>query len=344
MGQVVHGCATTAGAIRRAMQRSEASVRALARRHGIRATTVQGWRKRDTAGNARMGPGQISSSVLTIEQDATVTAVRRHTLPPLHDCLHAGQATIPGLTRPSLHRCRQSPACPIRQLPPPASGSRPPRSASSPSTSNQGLAGHRRGPHRAGQAARARRHQSHQHVRRCAAARQGHAPDRCRPPARRRRSGAVQGPRRADRQRRAVPPQPAKPQHARGGSRHRRTLGRAASRAPTLVHAFDRACTRRGIEHRTTKPHHPGTNGQVEQMNRTIKQATVRRDHCGTHNKRRAHLKLLADACTYGQHLRAIGRHLKAIGRPHGKPSRPPKLDQTARALQRRPVKPPPRN
>ena len=47
-------------------------------------------------------------------------------------------------------------------------------------------------------------------------------------------------------------------------------------------------------------------NGQVERMNRTIKQATVRRDHYGTHNKRRAHLKLLGDAYTYGQHLRAI--------------------------------------
>ena len=34
-----------------------------------------------------------------------------------------------------------------------------------------------------------------------------------------------------------------------------------------------------GIEERLTKPNHPWTYGQVERMNRTIKQATVRRFH-----------------------------------------------------------------
>ena len=34
-----------------------------------------------------------------------------------------------------------------------------------------------------------------------------------------------------------------------------------------------------GIEHRFTKINHPWTNGQVERMNRTIKDATVRRFH-----------------------------------------------------------------
>lgn len=38
-------------------------------------------------------------------------------------------------------------------------------------------------------------------------------------------------------------------------------------------HPFDRACARHGIEHRLTKPNHPWTNGQVERMNRTIKDA-----------------------------------------------------------------------
>ena len=107
MGQVLHGCATTTEAIRRAIQRSEASVRALARRHGISATTVQKWRKRETTGDTRMGPKQISSSVLTVEQEAIIVAFRRHTLLPLDDCLYALQATIPGLTRSSLHRCLQ---------------------------------------------------------------------------------------------------------------------------------------------------------------------------------------------------------------------------------------------
>ncbi len=40
---------------------------------------------------------------------------------------------------------------------------------------------------------------------------------------------------------------------------------------------FDMICDANGIEHRLTKPNHPWTNGQVERMNRTIKEATVKR-------------------------------------------------------------------
>ena len=40
--------------------------------------------------------------------------------------------------------------------------------------------------------------------------------------------------------------------------------------------AFDAACADLDIEHRLTKPMHLWTNGQVERMNRTIKDATVR--------------------------------------------------------------------
>jgi transposase InsO family protein len=40
---------------------------------------------------------------------------------------------------------------------------------------------------------------------------------------------------------------------------------------------FDRLCDALGIGHRLTKVNHPWTNGQVERMNRTIKDATVKR-------------------------------------------------------------------
>lgn len=42
---------------------------------------------------------------------------------------------------------------------------------------------------------------------------------------------------------------------------------------------FDMICEANGIEHLLTKPNHPWTNGQVERMNRTIKEATVKRFH-----------------------------------------------------------------
>jgi hypothetical protein len=42
------------------------------------------------------------------------------------------------------------------------------------------------------------------------------------------------------------------------------------------IHRFDQICRERGIERRLTKPNHPWTNGQLERMNRTIKDATVK--------------------------------------------------------------------
>ena len=53
---------------------------------------------------------------------------------------------------------------------------------------------------------------------------------------------------------------------------------------------FDMICEANGIEHRLTKPNHPWTNGQVERMNRTIKEATVKRYHYDNHEQLRTHL------------------------------------------------------
>lgn len=50
------------------------------------------------------------STVLTPEQEAIVVAFRQHTLLPLDDCLYALQATIPHLTRSTLHRCLAGPS------------------------------------------------------------------------------------------------------------------------------------------------------------------------------------------------------------------------------------------
>ncbi len=105
MGQLLHGSATTTEAVRRAIQRSEESVRALARRYGISPTTVQKWRKRSTATDAPMGPKEARSTVLTPDEEAIIIAFSRHTLLPPDDCLYGLQPTILHLTRSSLHRC-----------------------------------------------------------------------------------------------------------------------------------------------------------------------------------------------------------------------------------------------
>ena len=105
MGQVLHRSATTTEAVRRTIQHSQESVRSLARRHGINPKTVAKWKKRESTADRRTGPTIPRSTVLSVEQEAIIVAFRKHTLLPLDDCLYALQATIPQLTRSSLHRC-----------------------------------------------------------------------------------------------------------------------------------------------------------------------------------------------------------------------------------------------
>ena len=107
MGQVLHGCATTTAAVRRAIQHSQASLRALAKRYGINPKTVAKWKSRAAVGDLKTGPKEPRSTSLSVEEEAIIVAFRRHTLLPLDDCLYALQATIPRLTRSSLHRCLQ---------------------------------------------------------------------------------------------------------------------------------------------------------------------------------------------------------------------------------------------
>ena len=95
MGQVLHGNATTTEAVCRAIQRSEASVRALAQRHGISPTTVQKCGRRQTTADAAIGPKLAKSPLLGVEQEVMIVAFRRQTLLPLNDCFYALQPSIP---------------------------------------------------------------------------------------------------------------------------------------------------------------------------------------------------------------------------------------------------------
>ena len=104
MGQVLHGSARTTEAIRRAIQNSQASLRALSKRYGVNQKTVAKWKKRTSVADLPTGPKEPKSTVLSIEEEAIIVAFRKHTLLPLDDCLYALQPTIPHLTRSSLHR------------------------------------------------------------------------------------------------------------------------------------------------------------------------------------------------------------------------------------------------
>jgi transposase-like protein len=71
-------------------------------------------------------------------------------------------------------------------------------------------------------------------------------------------------------------------------------------------HPFDRACHRHGIEHRLTKPNHPWKNGQVERMNRTLKEATVQRYYYESHEQLRAHLADFLAAYNFAKRLKTL--------------------------------------
>lgn len=73
-----------------------------------------------------------------------------------------------------------------------------------------------------------------------------------------------------------------------------------------FAHIFDRVCDEHGIAHRPTRVNHPWTNGQLERMNRTLKEATVKRYHHESHDQRGTHLQPFVDACNHARRLETL--------------------------------------
>ena len=98
MGQILHGSATTTAAVRRAIQNSQASLRALANRYGINQKTVRKWRNRSsvptsyrpekTAVHSSVGRGRGGRRRIP---PAYIAAARRLSLCPAgdHSASHA---------------------------------------------------------------------------------------------------------------------------------------------------------------------------------------------------------------------------------------------------------------
>ena len=73
-----------------------------------------------------------------------------------------------------------------------------------------------------------------------------------------------------------------------------------------MTHMFAMRCQEHGIEHRFTRINHPWTNGQVERMNRTIKDATVKRFHYDSHKQLRRHLQDFVAAYNFARRLKRL--------------------------------------
>lgn len=72
------------------------------------------------------------------------------------------------------------------------------------------------------------------------------------------------------------------------------------------AHFFEYAYAKADIDHRTTRPKHPWTNGQVERMKRITKDATVKRFHYDDHDQLRRHLDHFITAYNYGRRLKTL--------------------------------------
>lgn len=288
MGQILHGSARTTEAIRRAIQLRQESVRAAAKRHGVSPTTIQKWRGRQSTADAAMGPKEARSTVLTLEDEATIVAFRRHTLLPLDDCLYGLQPTIPQLTRSSLHRCLEGHG--ISRLPE-MEGDKPKRKR---------FADYPIGyVHIDIAEVRTEEAKLYLFV----------AIDRTSKLAFAKLETEANRDTASDFLRALVAFVPYKIHTAltdNGVQFCHAPRNRSGPTALYSRHMFDRVCHEHGIAHCLTKPNHPWTNGQVERMNRTIKDAAVKRYHYDTHEQLQAHLQLFVDAYNHARRLKTL--------------------------------------
>jgi transposase InsO family protein len=288
MGQVLHGSATTTEAVRRAIQHSQESLRALAKRYGINPKTVSKWKKRTTVADLPTGPKEPKSTVLTVEEEAVIVAFRRHTLLPLDDCLYALQPTIPNLTRSSLHRCLQRHG--IGRLPDIEGDKEPKKKFKSYPIGffHIDIAEVQTAEGKLYLFVAIDRTSKFAFVQLVDSANRVTA------------SAFLVA---------LIAAVPYKihtiltdngiqfrypPRYADGPT------------ARYMTHMFAMRCRENDIEHRFTKPNHPWTNGQVERMNRTIKDATVKRYHYDSHEQLRRHLDDFVAAYNFGRRLKTL--------------------------------------
>ena len=241
-----------------------------------------------------MGPKEVRSTVLSPEEEAMVVAFRKHTLLPLDDCLYALQASIPHLTRSSLHRCFQRHG--ISRLPE-IEGSKPKKAFKAYPIGFFHI-----------DIAEVRTEEGKLHLFVAIDRTSKFAFAELHEKATRRVA--------ADFLRRLIAAVPYRIHTVLTDNGTHFTDPRSrGSAVPEIsaaletgeifrAHGFELACAQADVEHRLTKPHHPWTNGQVERMNRTLKDATVRRYHYGSHDQLRAHLRDFLNAYNFAKRLK----------------------------------------
>lgn len=284
MGQILHARARTTEAIRREIQNSKESLKVLSERYGVNFKTILKWKHRNYVHDSPMGPKNPHSTVLSREEEAVCVAFRKHTLLPLDDCLYALQERIPKLTRSSLHRLFQRNGI-----------SRLPKDESKKPVKKKFKDYPIGYFHIDITEVRTEEGKLYLFV----------AIDRTSKFVYAElfeKQGKMQAAEFLQNLLKKIPYKIHKILTDNGAQ-----FTNLAKNRNALPHIFDRVCVENGIEHRLTLPAHPWTNGQVERMNKTIKDATVHRYYYESQAQLREHLKTFVDAYNFAKRLKAIG-------------------------------------
>lgn len=284
MGQVLHSNARTTEAIRREIRNSEESIAKAAVRFNVNPKTILKWRKRKDTKDLPMGPKKIKSTVLSEAEEESIVAFRKMTELPLDDVLYSLQETIPHLSRSSLHRCLKRHGCSVL-----------PKKQISTSADKKKFKQYPIGYFhidiaevrtaegklylyvaidRTSKFAYAELHKSQTKM--IAAE---FLPNLIK----------------------AVPYKIHKVLTDNGIQFTNHDHHKNA-----FTHIFERVCNEYQIEHRKTKIKHPWTNGQVERMNRTLKEATVNSFHYASHDELKQHLHAYLMAYNFAKRLKDI--------------------------------------
>jgi hypothetical protein len=106
MTRKLHPCARTNATLRRQIQESSETNKALAARLGLNLKTVAKWRSRKTTSDARKGPRPVST-VLSAAEEALIVVFRKHTRFPIDVCLAHLKPRIPALRRSTTSQFRR---------------------------------------------------------------------------------------------------------------------------------------------------------------------------------------------------------------------------------------------
>jgi transposase InsO family protein len=285
MGQLLHGSARTTAAVRRAIQHSQESIAKLAKRYDLNPETVGKWKQRTQVHDAPRGPKPPRPTVLTLAEEALMVAFRKYTLLPLDDGLYALQATRPHLTRSAQHRCLHRHG--ISRVP------------------NMDMDGEKPAKKNFKSYPIGYFHIDIAEVRTA----EGRlslfvAIDRASKFASAELQAEANKMVAAQFLRNLMAAIPNKIHAVLTANGIQFTHRKRDIYA--FHHSFDRVCQESDIDDRLTQTNHPWTNGHVERMNRTLKEATVKRYYYETHSHLKEHLLTFLMAYNFAKRLKTL--------------------------------------